>query len=353
MGQVAARNGGGAVQVAPEAPTAPLRLCDLEFTDLYLSVNGEAFMRGLIDSRNPLYDIPEGSIEDLHQVHGIVCQMGQDADEFTLDHDEVRYRVSKIPDEVNPTYCLRRALDPIPRLREFGINPLVFRELGLAGKGKGLILVTGSTGQGKTTLACSLLQEYLMAYGEVAIAIEDPPELKLAGKHGNFGQCYQIRVKDGDFASPLRKAMRQFPRYIFLGEIRDGASAAEALQACISGHLVVATTHAGSIEDAITRIMKLVSSELDLDLAKDMLSTGLSVVTSQEMRRIATADGRAERKVVLKTLFFGDDMGLRALVRGGTVSQIKTTIEAQARRVQMNQMPLKRAGEGAAQAGNR
>ncbi len=208
--------------------------------------------------------------------------------------------------------------------------------------------MSGPTGQGKTTLACSLLQEYLIVFGEVAIAIEDPPELKLAGRRGHFGQCYQVRVRDGDFTTPLRRAMRQFPRYIFLGEIRDPESAAEALQACNSGHVVIATTHAGTIEEAINRLMKLVSSKLDLSLARDLLADGLSVVTTQEMRRVETSDGRVERKVALKTLFFGEDAGLRSLVRSGTISQIGSYIEAQSLRVAKGQPPLQRPGAAGA-----
>ena len=331
-------------------PVESLRLSQVDFTDLYISETGEAFMRGLIDVKDPLYEVTEGLIEDLHVIQQRVCQLGQEGNEFTIDHDEVHYRVSKIDDELNPTYVLRRAIDPIPRLRDFGINNLVMRELGLAGKGmaRGLILFSGPTGQGKTTTACSLLQEYLITFGGVAIAIEDPPELKLAGRRGHFGQCYQVRVKNGDFSTPLRIAMRQFPRYIFLGEIRDPESAAEALQACNSGHVVIATTHAGSIEEAINRLMKLVSSKLDLGLARDLLADGLSVVCSQEMRRIETADGRVERKIALKTLFFGDDPGLRQLVRSGTISQIGSHIEAQALRVAKNESPLARKGAAAA-----
>lgn len=327
-----------------------LSLRDIDFTDLYISVKGEAFMRGLIDIKDPLYEIPPDAIMDLHVMHERVCRQGQDENEFTIDHDGVRYRVSRIDDETNPTYALRRALDPIPRLKEFGINPLIVRQLGLAGKGmaRGLILIAGPTGQGKTTIACSLLQEYLISFGGVAIAIEDPPELKLNGKRGPFGQCYQVKVKDGDFTTPLRRAMRQFPRYIFLGEIRDPESAAEALQACNSGHVVIATTHAGSIEEAINRLTKLVSSKLDLGLARDLLADGLSVVTSQEMKRVETSDGRVERKISLKTLFFGEDSGLRSLVRGGTIQQIGSYIEAQALRVANNESPLAPKGAGRA-----
>lgn len=328
--------------IRQEEDDRPIPLRDLDFTDLYISEGGGAFMRGLIDMENPLYHIAEGVIEDLHRVRLKVIDRGQKESEFTIDHDEVRYRVSKIDDERTPTYVLRRAMHPIPSLKSFNFHPLILSELGKAGKGheRGLILFSGPTGHGKTTTAGALLQAYLASYGGVAICIEDPPELFLSGSHGKFGVCYQIRVKNGDFASPLRQAMRQAPRFIFLGEIRDAESASEALQACNSGHVVIATTHAGSIQEAINRMMKLVSSKLDPDLARSLLADGLSVVINQRLNRVRDSQGRVSRVLSAQTLFFGDDAGLREKVRSDKVNQIKTDIERQANLVANEKSPL-------------
>lgn len=339
-------------QPAP-GPEDPYRLRDLDFTDLYVHTNGEAFMKGLIDIKDPLYPIPIGAIDDLHIVHQLVCEMGQRDQEFTLDHDGMRYRVSRINDETNPAYVLRRALDPVPPINSFKIPKLVLRELAHAGKDgkRGMILFSGSTGSGKTTAACSLLLAYLNFYGGVAIAIEDPPELKLNGQQGAFGWCYQVPVKDGNFTAPLRQAMRQGPRYIFLGEIRDPESAHEALQAANSGHIVIATTHAGSIEEAINRLMKLVTAKVDTAIARDLMASGLAVVSSQEMSRRALSDGRVERHVNIKTLFFGDDAGLRTMIREGKVQQIGSTIEKQQMRVAKGLPPLEPKGQAGGGAG--
>lgn len=329
-----------------EEDDAPLRLKDLEFTDLYISERGDAFMRGLIDIEDPLYPIEDGLIDDLHKVKLKVTERGQAENEFTIDHDEVRYRVSKIRDEREPTYVLRRAMYPIPALKSFNLNPLVVQALGQVGnnKARGLILFSGPTGHGKTTTAGALLQAYLRNYGGVAICIEDPPELFLSGRHGKFGVCYQIRVENGDFATPLRQAMRQAPRYIFLGEIRDAESAAEALQACNSGHVVIATTHAGSISEAINRMMKLVSSKLDPDLARSLLADGLSVVINQRLERAKDREGKIRRVLTAQTLFFGEDAGLRAKVRDDKIVQIASDIEQQAMKIANQKSPLMTGG---------
>src|SRR3546814_7354761 len=96
-------------------------------------------------------------------------------------------------------------------------------------------------------------------YGDVAIAIEDPPELPLDGKHGRFGRCFQIAVENGDFGRALSSTMRYNPRYILLGEIRSPVEASQALRAAINGHIVLTTLHAGSITTALQSMLKLVA----------------------------------------------------------------------------------------------
>ena len=321
------------------APTS-LKISELDFTDLYISETGEVRIRGLKDAQGPLVSIPSEFIRDVDRVHRMVTSKGASEDEFSIDYDSVRYRVTKIDAQQSTWYTLRRLMHPIPRFQELGFNPLVVQELGKLGKrpGNGLVLVAGATGNGKTTTSCSLLQAYLHAYGDMAVTIEDPPELRLEGPHGRFGYCLQNRVKDRDFTTPLRSALRQNPRYILLGEIRDPDAASEALRAAISGHVVISTIHAGSIREAIVSILKLVSSRLDLELARHMIADGLSAVVHQEMKLIKATDGRTTRRPFIKTLFMGDE-GLRAKLRGGQVQLIDTDIEQQASRIANNKPP--------------
>ncbi len=331
----------------------PILLKDLDFTDIYIpEVGREAMMRGLAEVEDPLYPVDMDAIQDLAQVFKRVALQGQQDHEFVLDHDGVRYRVAKIENESGAVwYALRRSIHPIPRLREQlrHTNPRVIQELGAIGKvpRRGLILLAGATGAGKTTTLCSLMQEYLTVYGNLAITIEDPPELRLEGYYRNgSGRCMQMRVKDGDFFTPLKRVLRMAPRYILVGEIRDPDGAAEALRAAISGHVVLATIHSGSIPEAIQSMYKLVSSVLDLDLAGQMLAEGLAAVMHQEMTRIATGDGkRVERKIKLSTLFLGDGStpggsGIREKIRNRKLTGLGDDIEGQATRMQKGQAPL-------------
>lgn len=318
-----------------------LSLADLEFTDLYISESGVVRIRGMQDAQGPLVEIPRDFVSDIEKIHRVVLNKGQTEGEFSFDHDGVRYRATRIDAQGGIWYALRRLMFPIPRVNKLGLNPMVVREIGRLGKrpNSGMVLVAGATGNGKTTTACSILQEYLVVYGDMGVTIEDPPELKLEGAHGTYGYCLQNKVRDGDFAGPLRSVLRQNPRYILLGEIRDSRAASEALRAAISGHVVISTIHAGSIREAITSMLKLVSVSLDLDLAKQMLGDGLAAVLHQQMNTVRATDGRTSRRISVKSLFMGDE-AIRAKIRGGQIQQLETDIERQDSLMRQSKSPV-------------
>lgn len=321
---------------------SPSRLAELEFTDLFFSEQGEAFLRGTDDGEGPLVGVPEECVADLDELHRRVCDEGQRKPEFFFDYDGMRFRVNRIESVGAVWYTLRRAKWPIPRLGQLqGIPQRVLQYLGYLGKkgkhGHGLILVAGATAQGKTTTACALLQEYLIHYGDIAVTVEDPVELPLDGPHGRFGHCFQTQAVNGDFAGAMKLTMRRSPRYILLGEVRSGAEASEALRAAINGHLVITTIHAGSVTEAINAMLKFVAGSENLDLARSILADGLAGVLHQELVKIP---GRTGRQIKLQYLFPGDDNGIRTLIRTGKVEQLSTAIDMQATRVMKNMMPI-------------
>lgn len=342
---IATRNQPDEVDVYDE----PVPLSELDFTDLYIAESGAALIRGLSGEKGPLIEVPPGVVSDLEALHKRVCGIGQLESEFPLDFGDVRYRVSKIEGQDGVWYAMRRLMWPIPRFSTFGMQKAVYQELGRLGKrpNRGMILVAGPTGNGKTTTASSLLQEYLTYYGDIAITIEDPPELRMEGTYGRFGQCFQTKVEDGNFTKPLRAALRYSPRYIFLGEIRDPDAASEALRAAISGHVVIATIHGGSIQEAITSVIKLVSARLDIELARQMLSEGLAAVIYQELKTYVNKDTKAtSRRPAMRTLFFEGNQGLRSKIREGRTELLQTEIEAQHERLVRGQPPVPQRKEG-------
>ena len=137
----------------------------------------------------------------------------------------------------------------------------------------GIILVTGPTGSGKTTTLYAALQK-LDTHSQNIMTVEDPIEYELAG----IGQT-QVNAKiDLDFAKALRAILRQDPDVILIGEIRDLETAQIAIQASLTGHLVLATLHTNDAASAITRLT-------DMGIEPFLLSSSLLGVLGQRLLR--------------------------------------------------------------------
>jgi twitching motility protein PilT len=266
-----------------------------------------------------------------------------------LDFDEVRYRCSKIVSVKEVWYALRRAKTPIPRLRELRLPPMAIQHLAWLGNRSGLILIAGATGDGKTTTACALLQEYLLNFGNVAVTVEDPPELPLEGQFGQFGRCFQLKVEGGDFGAQMRATMRYMPRYILLGEVRDPEAASQALSAAINGHLVITTVHAGSVIEALQRLLKIAAVADDLELARGVLAEGLAAVIHQKLRRTRGPDGSSRVTIQPQFLFTGFEAKVRTKIRDGKFETLKDDIQQQANRMARNEPPVATKEVGSSQ----
>jgi general secretion pathway protein E len=146
----------------------------------------------------------------------------------------------------------------------------------------GIILVTGPTGSGKTTTLYAGLQR-LDTRGRNIMTVEDPIEYELAG----IGQT-QVNTKiDLTFAKALRAILRQDPDIIMVGEIRDIETAQIAIQASLTGHLVLATLHTNDAASAVTRLT-------DMGIEPFLLSSSLLGVLAQRLvRKVCTACGGA------------------------------------------------------------
>jgi len=177
------------------------------------------------------------------------------ADGRTLD-----LRLSTVPTR-DAEKAVIRLLDPVSSrtLEELGVPaPELARFRRLLLNRDGIVVVTGPTGSGKTTTLYAALRE--VATGEVNVmTVEDPVEYELPGM-----TQIQVEPKRGvTFANALRSILRQDPNVIFIGEIRDPETAEIAVQASLTGHLVLATVHANDAIGAIARL-----SDLGLDAAK-------------------------------------------------------------------------------------
>lgn len=175
---------------------------------------------------------------------------------------------------------------------------LNFEELGLpqtlmniAQAKRGIIIITGTTGSGKSTTMAAILQ-YVNTYRqEHVITIEDPIEFEFQDNQSVFEQR-EVGLDTDSFAGALKHAMRQDPDIIMVGEMRDRISFEAALQAADTGHLVITTLHASNAAQTITRILDMFEKN-EQDAIREALATNLCAVISQRLAPLAGGTGRA------------------------------------------------------------
>ncbi|MFA5631237.1 MAG: GspE/PulE family protein [Porticoccaceae bacterium] len=211
----------------------------------------------------------------------------------TPQGNEVELRLSTLPTAFGEKLVVR-IFDPEVLLRSFA-------DLGLTGEDHqcwqdmvsrphGMVLVTGPTGSGKTTTLYSTLK--LLATEEVNVStVEDPIEMVV----DVFNQTQVQHNIELDFATGIRTLMRQDPDIIMVGEIRDRETAEMAIQAALTGHLVLSTLHTNDAPSAITRLQ-------DLGVASHLLRVTLNGVMAQRLVRLLCHHCKA-RTVVDETLW--------------------------------------------------
>lgn len=195
---------------------------------------------------------------------------------FMLDDREIDLRMSCLPTEFGETIVLRLldAKKGIVSFKALGFVGLTLHHLEMALKGRaGMVLVTGPTGSGKTTTLYSVLDR-LNGPEVKVITLEDPVEYHLPG----ISQS-QIHEDEGyTFASGLRSILRQDPDVIMVGEIRDLATAETAVQAALTGHMMLSTVHTNSAIETIPRL-------LNMGVKPYLLAPSLNAVIAQRLVR--------------------------------------------------------------------
>ena len=316
------------------------KLMELEFSDLMLWPDGRGFLRHVAGYQGPIVAVPEAYKGDVVRIWDLI-NSEQRGREFFLTHDGVPYRVARIDTINGAGYFMRRPKFPIPQLDSLGLLPATIEALTAIGKTSGMVLIAGSTGSGKSTTMYSYLTNLVSQGGDIAVAVEDPPEIPAQAVYGERGQglWYQIDAHAvGGFEVAMVAAMRYNPRYIMLGEIREPKVANEAIRAAVNGHLVLATIHGSSLSGAILALQQIAAAGAgSLDLARSILADGLAAVMHQKL--VPDPDQPGRRKLQAEMLCFGKDMGLRAKIRGGKLEQLSTEIDAQKMRMLRGQLP--------------
>ncbi|MCS4089524.1 ATPase, T2SS/T4P/T4SS family [Rhizobium sp. BK176] len=269
-------------------------LTNFPFTDLYirLDVEGSPSRFRPDITRIPreryqegIFEVPPRYEEHMNAIRELVNEMG--GDEGTVTYQGMRLRYASFESDGEPWSALRGTPLEIRKFDELGLHPQFVQKMKSMAKKKGLIIVGGKTGDGKTTTCVSLLKYFLDKHGGLLFTAEDPPEFAISGAVNERAFCLQYKVRDNDdWARAAKAAMRSRPDYILFGEIRTPEAAENLLKTLTSGHLVVATIHAGQVSDTIAALMQLAEHKLG-KVARDSLADRLLAAVHQTM----TADG--------------------------------------------------------------
>jgi twitching motility protein PilT len=163
-----------------------------------------------------------------------------------------RFRVNAFRQRGATSFALRVIPRRVPRFSDLGLPPGVER---LAEEHRGLILVTGATGSGKTTTLAAIIDHINRSRQSHIVTIEDPIEVLHTDQQSIVNQR-EVGLDTENFGQALRRALRQDPDTILIGELRDAETAQTALQAAESGHLVFSTLHTIDAAETVGRLIE-------------------------------------------------------------------------------------------------
>lgn len=243
-----------------------------------------------------------------------------------LDHHELNtgyglrdvgsFRVNVFQQRGSPSCVIRYIPGDVPHFDALGLPP-VLKEVVM--EKRGLVLVVGATGSGKSTTLASLLDFRNEEKSGHILTIEDPIEFTFRNKRSIINQR-QIGTDTASLQTALKNAMRQAPDIILIGEIRDQDTMGAALAYAQSGHLVLSTLHANNAYNALNRIVNFYPPESRRVLLSD-LSTSLKAIISQRLIR-STSGGRLPAvEILLNTRHVAE------LVEQGRLSDVKDAME--------------------------
>jgi len=263
------------------------RAVELGASDIHLKVGVPPILRR-DGSLGPLEEAPLVSDRD---VEAVLEQVGQrsperlaafkdigDLDIAYQQEDLPRFRVNAFRQRGHISFAFRVIPKNVPNFEMLNLPPGVRR---LAEEHRGLVLVTGATGSGKTTTLAAMIDHMNKTRKQHIVTIEDPIEV-LHSDHSCIVNQREIGLDTTDFMQALRRALRQDPDVILIGELRDAETAQTALQAAESGHLVLSTLHTVDAAETLGRMIEFFP-EAKQQMIRSVMAGVLRGVISQRL----------------------------------------------------------------------
>jgi len=233
------------------------------------------------------------------------------------ENNGIRFRANIFETLKGLSIALRSIPIKIPDMSTLGLPPVA---KDLVDARKGLVLVTGATGQGKSTTLAAIINEINKKYNKNIITIEDPIEYIFPVKKSIIHQR-EVMSSVTDFSYGVKAALREAPDVIFVGEMRDLETMANTLTAAETGHLVFATLHSNSAPETIDRIVDVFPAHKREQIRLQFASV-LNTVICQQL--VPSAD---KSRLVLATEVMRGTPAIRTLIREGKTNQIKNEIQ--------------------------
>ena len=293
--------------------------------------------------------VKKQDLQDLISTNCNEVEMKRFQDTHELDSSVtlagLRFRANFYKTIHGPAAVLRRVESVIPTMDQFDLPPVLYDIIDMH---KGLVLVTGPTGSGKSTTLAAIVNEINKTRTSNIITVEDPVEfihkdLKSIVSHREVGKQTQ------SFASALKAALREDPDVILVGEMRDLETVSLALTAAETGHLVFGTLHTSGAPSTINRIIDVFPPEQQAQI-RAQISTSLKMVVTQRLLKTKDGQGRVGAFEVMKCT-----APIQNLIRESKIHQIPSIMQTAVREgmitMQKSLEELVKAGKIDASAG--
>lgn len=242
---------------------------------------------------------------------------GNDLDFSYVSGEGGRFRVNVFRKETGVGAVFRSIPTEVPTLEKLGLPPIVTK---LCDYHQGMVLVTGSTGTGKSTTLAAMIDHLNQTRKVNIISLEDPIEFVHRSKNAQVIQR-ELNTHIPSFAEGVRAAMREDPDVILVGELRDGETIRMAMTAAETGHLVLGTLHTTGAVKTIDRIIDALPVE-EREQTKSFLSQSLLAVVTQVL--VKTADARG-RKAICEVMVM--TKAIAKLIQTDQTHQIPTQLQ--------------------------
>ena len=257
--------------------------------------------------------------------------------------DVARFRVNVYRQRGTYAACLRALGNEIPALEKLGMPPVVEQ---ITRKPKGLVLVTGPTGSGKTTTLASLLDHINHTRSEHILTIEDPIEFTYKNDKSLIHQR-EVSEDTRSFANALRAALREDPDVILVGEMRDLETIQLAITAAETGHLVLGTLHTSSAAQTVDRMVDVFPPVQQTQIRVQLSSSLVGVFSQTLCKRLNPAPGQFGRVMAQEIMI--NTPAIANLIREGKTAQLYSQIQTGG---QMGMQTLERALANLVQQGD-